>query len=142
MARQGLKGCEWWRCDSAFGSKERSDGPEGRGCTRACFGRTESEGSLQNQGIPAGLLMGESIGIDSVLEAKRCQVRILPRCESESSQELRVVLRGARLPNILRSAPAQRSNGCSAGTMTEVPRPHRAEEALRLWRSTRIGCSP
>src|ERR1700674_1249746 len=59
---------------------------------RACFGRTESEGSLQNQGIPAGLLMGESIGIDSVLEAKRCQVRILPRCESESSQELREVL--------------------------------------------------
>jgi len=49
--------------------------------------------------------MGESIGIDSGLEAKRCQARILPRCVSESSQELRVVLRDARLPNILRSAP-------------------------------------
>src|SRR5450755_4895623 len=89
-----------------------------------------------------GLFMGESIGIDSGLEAKRCQARILPRCVSESSQELRVVLRGARLPNILRSAPVQRSNGCSAGTMTEAPRPYRAEEALRHWRSMRIGCSP
>jgi dihydroxy-acid dehydratase len=110
--------------------------------TRACFGQTESEGSRQNQGIPMGLFMGESNGIDSGLEAMRCQARILPRCVSESSQELRVVLHGARLPNILRSAPVQRSNGCSAGTMTEAPRPYRAEEALLLWRSTRVGCSP